>query len=95
MDPSTGPKLLGFDVVAALLDLGETRLAAMDAAGIDVQFVVGGLQLSGFDDSQRDRSSDGSIHSISPSPKHFHPRQSRQRLTGCHSTPLAHNYSSS
>jgi 2,3-dihydroxybenzoate decarboxylase len=30
-------KLLGFDVVAALLDLGETRLAAMDAAGIDVQ----------------------------------------------------------
>src|SRR4029450_10106764 len=27
----------GFDVVAALLDLGETRLAAMDAAGIDVQ----------------------------------------------------------
>jgi predicted TIM-barrel fold metal-dependent hydrolase len=30
-------KLLGFDVVAALLDLGEMRLAAMDAAGIDVQ----------------------------------------------------------
>lgn len=30
-------KLLGFDVVAELLDLGDTRLAAMDAAGIDVQ----------------------------------------------------------
>src|ERR1043166_9289601 len=30
-------KLLGFDVVAVLLDLGEMRLAAMDAAGIDVQ----------------------------------------------------------
>ena len=30
-------KVLGFDVVAALLDLGETRLAAMDAAGIDLQ----------------------------------------------------------
>ncbi len=30
-------KLLGFDVVAALLDLGKRRLAAMDAAGIDVQ----------------------------------------------------------
>jgi 2,3-dihydroxybenzoate decarboxylase len=30
-------KLLGFDVVAALLDLGASRLAAMDAAGIDVQ----------------------------------------------------------
>jgi predicted TIM-barrel fold metal-dependent hydrolase len=30
-------KLLGFDVVAALLDLGAGRLAAMDAAGIDVQ----------------------------------------------------------
>src|SRR5499427_1630379 len=30
-------KLLGFDVVAGLLDLGKTRLAAMDAAGIDVQ----------------------------------------------------------
>ena len=29
-------KLLGFDVVAALLDLGDSRLAAMDAAGIDV-----------------------------------------------------------
>jgi predicted TIM-barrel fold metal-dependent hydrolase len=30
-------KLLGFDVVAALLDLDAGRLAAMDAAGIDVQ----------------------------------------------------------
>jgi 2,3-dihydroxybenzoate decarboxylase len=30
-------KLLGFDVVAALLDLGAGRLAAMDSAGIDVQ----------------------------------------------------------
>jgi predicted TIM-barrel fold metal-dependent hydrolase len=30
-------KLLGFDVVAALLDLGDARIAAMDAAGIDVQ----------------------------------------------------------
>src|SRR6202521_314238 len=30
-------KLLGFDVVAELLDLGTRRLAAMDAAGIDVQ----------------------------------------------------------
>jgi predicted TIM-barrel fold metal-dependent hydrolase len=30
-------KLLGFDVVAGLLDLGNVRLAAMDAAGIDVQ----------------------------------------------------------
>jgi predicted TIM-barrel fold metal-dependent hydrolase len=30
-------KLLGFDVVAGLLDLGEMRLAAMDAAGIDVE----------------------------------------------------------
>jgi 2,3-dihydroxybenzoate decarboxylase len=30
-------KLLGFDVVAALLDLGAARLAAMDSAGIDVQ----------------------------------------------------------
>ena len=30
-------KLLGFDVVAGLLDLGERRIAAMDAAGIDVQ----------------------------------------------------------
>ena len=30
-------KLLGFDVVAGLLDLGAARLAAMDAAGIDVQ----------------------------------------------------------
>src|SRR5215471_1894012 len=30
-------KLLGFDVVAELLDLGERRIAAMDAAGIDVQ----------------------------------------------------------
>ena len=30
-------KLLGFDVVAALLDLGEARIAAMDAAGIDMQ----------------------------------------------------------
>src|SRR5438105_5608421 len=30
-------KLLGFDVVAELLNLGDSRLAAMDAAGIDVQ----------------------------------------------------------
>jgi predicted TIM-barrel fold metal-dependent hydrolase len=30
-------KLLGFDVLAELLDLGGRRLAAMDAAGIDVQ----------------------------------------------------------
>ena len=30
-------KLLGFDVVGALLDLGDARLAAMDAAGIDLQ----------------------------------------------------------
>src|SRR3979409_266455 len=30
-------KLLGFDVIAELLDLGDSRLAAMDAAGIDVQ----------------------------------------------------------
>jgi predicted TIM-barrel fold metal-dependent hydrolase len=30
-------KLLGFDVVAALLDLGAGRIAAMDAAGIDMQ----------------------------------------------------------
>jgi 2,3-dihydroxybenzoate decarboxylase len=30
-------KLLGFDVVAELLNLGDTRLAAMDSAGIDVQ----------------------------------------------------------
>jgi predicted TIM-barrel fold metal-dependent hydrolase len=30
-------KLLGIDTVAELLDLGEKRLAAMDAAGIDVQ----------------------------------------------------------
>src|SRR5712675_1527338 len=30
-------KLLGIDTVAELLDLGERRLAAMDAAGIDVQ----------------------------------------------------------
>jgi predicted TIM-barrel fold metal-dependent hydrolase len=30
-------KLLGFDVIAELLDLGPSRLAAMDAAGIDVQ----------------------------------------------------------
>jgi len=30
-------QLLGFDVIAGLLDLGEKRLAAMDAAGIDVQ----------------------------------------------------------
>src|SRR5205085_6297853 len=30
-------KVLGFDVVAELLDLGDTRLAAMDAAGIDLQ----------------------------------------------------------
>jgi predicted TIM-barrel fold metal-dependent hydrolase len=30
-------KLLGFDIIAELLDLGGRRLAAMDAAGIDVQ----------------------------------------------------------
>jgi 2,3-dihydroxybenzoate decarboxylase len=30
-------KLLGFDVVAELLNLGDTRLAAMDAGGIDLQ----------------------------------------------------------
>src|SRR5215813_7643253 len=30
-------KILGFDVVAELLNLGDTRLAAMDAAGIDLQ----------------------------------------------------------
>ena len=30
-------KMLGFDVVAELLNLGETRLAAMDAAGIALQ----------------------------------------------------------
>ena len=30
-------KLLGFDVIAELLDLGDARLAAMDAAGIDMQ----------------------------------------------------------
>jgi 2,3-dihydroxybenzoate decarboxylase len=30
-------KLLGFDVIAELLDLGDRRIAAMDAAGIDVQ----------------------------------------------------------
>jgi predicted TIM-barrel fold metal-dependent hydrolase len=30
-------KLLGFDVIAELLDLGGRRLTAMDAAGIDVQ----------------------------------------------------------
>jgi predicted TIM-barrel fold metal-dependent hydrolase len=30
-------KLLGFDVVAELLNLGDTRLAAMDAAGITLQ----------------------------------------------------------
>jgi predicted TIM-barrel fold metal-dependent hydrolase len=30
-------KLLGFDVVAELLDVGDRRIAAMDAAGIDVQ----------------------------------------------------------
>jgi predicted TIM-barrel fold metal-dependent hydrolase len=30
-------KLLGFDVTAELLNLGDTRLAAMDAAGIDLQ----------------------------------------------------------
>ena len=30
-------KLLGFDVIAELLNLGDTRLAAMDAAGIDMQ----------------------------------------------------------
>src|SRR5262249_972781 len=30
-------KILGFDVVAELLNLGDKRLAAMDAAGIDLQ----------------------------------------------------------
>jgi predicted TIM-barrel fold metal-dependent hydrolase len=30
-------KLLGMDIVAALLDVGDARLAAMDEAGIDVQ----------------------------------------------------------
>ena len=30
-------KLLGFDVIAELLDLGEKRIAAMDAAGISMQ----------------------------------------------------------
>src|SRR5271169_3894368 len=30
-------KLLGFDVVAELLNLGDSRLAAMDAAGITLQ----------------------------------------------------------
>jgi predicted TIM-barrel fold metal-dependent hydrolase len=30
-------KLLGFDIVAELLNLGDTRLAAMDAAGIELQ----------------------------------------------------------
>jgi predicted TIM-barrel fold metal-dependent hydrolase len=30
-------KLLGFDVVGELFNLGDSRLAAMDAAGIDVQ----------------------------------------------------------
>jgi predicted TIM-barrel fold metal-dependent hydrolase len=30
-------KLLGFDVVAELLDVGERRIASMDAAGIDLQ----------------------------------------------------------
>lgn len=30
-------KLLGFDVVAELLSLGDSRVAAMDAAGIDLQ----------------------------------------------------------
>jgi predicted TIM-barrel fold metal-dependent hydrolase len=32
-------KLLGFDVVAELLNLGDTRLAAMDAAGITQQVI--------------------------------------------------------
>ena len=30
-------KLLGFDVVAELLDVAKRRIAAMDAAGIDMQ----------------------------------------------------------
>src|ERR1051325_9946294 len=30
-------KLLGLDIVAELLNLGDTRLAAMDAAGIELQ----------------------------------------------------------
>src|SRR5437868_5160043 len=32
-------KLLGFDVISALLDLGEARITAMDAAGIDLQVI--------------------------------------------------------
>jgi 2,3-dihydroxybenzoate decarboxylase len=32
-------KMLGFDVVAELLDLGASRIAAMDAAGIDLQVI--------------------------------------------------------
>lgn len=32
-------KLLGFDVVAELLDVGKRRIAAMDAAGIDIQVI--------------------------------------------------------
>jgi predicted TIM-barrel fold metal-dependent hydrolase len=32
-------KLLGFDVISALLDLGEARIAAMDVAGIDLQVI--------------------------------------------------------
>ncbi len=32
-------KILGFDVVAELLDLGASRIAAMDAAGIDLQVI--------------------------------------------------------
>jgi predicted TIM-barrel fold metal-dependent hydrolase len=32
-------KILGFDVLGELLDLGETRIAAMDAAGIDLQVI--------------------------------------------------------
>jgi predicted TIM-barrel fold metal-dependent hydrolase len=32
-------KILGFDVIAELLDLGASRIAAMDAAGIDLQVI--------------------------------------------------------
>src|SRR4051812_14853242 len=32
-------KILGIDIVAELLNLGDTRIAAMDAAGIDLQVI--------------------------------------------------------
>ena len=32
-------KLLGIDIQAALLDLGDARIAAMDAAGITMQVI--------------------------------------------------------